>query len=386
MKQIFFYIFTFLFIGCTSKKAEILKHDIIEFDVKIPDDLHVKRQINISSIADSISYISLETSPNCLISEIKEVQQNSDKLFIRSKNGELFCFSKSGKFLNKIGRKGKGPKEYYFLLDYVISDSFVYILDYSQRIALYDHAGKFKEYLKTTKQASRMMLLTKNNIACYVPDSQFKSEEKIYNWLIIDSKGDSIGIIDTPHLRNNSEGKKSISNHFALTSFSSQHPFTFKEAFNDSLYFIESSLLKIKPFAHINQGIHKINFESTFEQVANSKHNMRINNIVDIPGYIFISYICMCNGNNQTHHAVYDKQEELFSNLSDQNNEEKIVNDLNPGLNFNILSCISQNQLVGYIDAYIAAKNKNALSSKAIIKETDNPILVFIKTKNFHSK
>ena len=94
----------------------------------------------------------------------------------------------------------------------------------------------------------------------------------------------------------------------------------------------------------------------------------------------------MCYGNNTTHHGVYDKRKRLFFNLNDQNGEEKIVNDLNPGLNFNLLSPIHQNQLVGSINAYIAVKNKNSFSPAIHIKDTDNPIIIYITIKNTINK
>jgi hypothetical protein len=108
---------------------------------------------------------------------------------------------------------------------------------------------------------------------------------------------------------------------------------------------------------------------------------MRINNIIDTPKYIFVYYACMCYGNNQTHYAVYDKSEELFYNLNDQNDEENIENDIDEGMNFRFLSCVGSNQLVGFVDAYVVAESKKNLIAGVNIRNSDNPILVLAKLK-----
>jgi hypothetical protein len=382
MKKILVYISAVFILGCTSKKQEAELSEQKEFfEVKLPNDLHVKKQLRLSAFADSVTYIPLQTAPECLISKIKGIKLFGKKLFILTDNKEIFTFSKSGKFLNKIGTRGKGPKEYYSVIDFAINDSSVFVLDYAKRIARYGDTGEFDTYLKLPKQASRIISLEDKNIACYIPDSQFNSEEKLYSWLIINYDGDSIGTIVTPRLRDVFGKEKYITNHFVLTNISCHYPFTFKEAFNDSLYNIDSSSKEIKAFACINQGIHKMNFKATFEQVVYAKHNMRINNIIDTPKYIFIYYACMCYGNNQTHYAVYDKSEELFYNLNDQNDEENIENNIDEGVNFRLLSCVEENQLVGFVDAYVVAESKKDLIAGVNIKNSDNPILVLARLK-----
>lgn len=352
------------------------------FEIKIPDNLHTKRELKISAFADTVTYVALETNSDCLLSKIEDVKTKGDKLFIRSDKDEILVFTESGRFLNKVGKKGKGPNEYYSLIHYAINDSNVFILDYAQRITVYKHTGEFERYMKLRRQASRIILLENKGIACYIPDSQFNVEDDLYNWLITDYQGDSIGTIKTPKIRDQSGKKKHVSNHFVLTDVSCQHAFTFKEVFNDSLYFIDPASLKARVYSYIDQGVHRMNMEKTFEQVAYSKHNMRINKIAEIPGYVFISYKCMCQGNDITHHAVYDKRERLFYNLDDRNHEEHIENDIYEGLNFRILAKIDENYLVGSIDAYRVARNNHMNSSGVAVKETDNPVLVFVKVNN----
>lgn len=68
----------------------------------------------LSSIVKGIKLIPLETNSDCLIESIDDVFVGKENILV-STNGsreELLRFSSSGKFINNIGRKGKGPGEY----------------------------------------------------------------------------------------------------------------------------------------------------------------------------------------------------------------------------------------------------------------------------------
>ncbi|QGY47290.1 6-bladed beta-propeller [Maribellus comscasis] len=63
---------------------------------------------------ESIDLVSLETLHNVLIGEFNQLLVNFDKENIYISNvvqGETFRFNKKGKFINKIGKLGGGPKE-----------------------------------------------------------------------------------------------------------------------------------------------------------------------------------------------------------------------------------------------------------------------------------
>jgi hypothetical protein len=106
MKKILIYISAVFILGCTSKQQEAQLLTQKEFfEVKLPNDLHVKKQLRLSTFVDSVMYIPLQTAPDCLISKIKGIKLFGKKLFILTDNKEIFTFSKSGKFLNKIGTR-----------------------------------------------------------------------------------------------------------------------------------------------------------------------------------------------------------------------------------------------------------------------------------------
>ena len=71
-------------------------------------------RISLSSIAEKIDYIQLETNSECLIGKIfepnREIQFYNDNIYINS--GKILRFNNSGDFLNKIGVNGRGPREF----------------------------------------------------------------------------------------------------------------------------------------------------------------------------------------------------------------------------------------------------------------------------------
>ena len=88
------------------------------------------KTISISSIEEAIQdsiyfkeakIINLETIDESLLSEIRRIFMDDNKLFIYDgKMNEIFMFDTTGKYINKINRKGEGPGEYVQLSDFTI--------------------------------------------------------------------------------------------------------------------------------------------------------------------------------------------------------------------------------------------------------------------------
>lgn len=71
-----------------------------------------KKEINVSEVASEIKYVSLETTPDCLLKEdIFDVTLVGDYLFVCD-YFNLYQFTSEGKFIRKIGKAGQGPGEY----------------------------------------------------------------------------------------------------------------------------------------------------------------------------------------------------------------------------------------------------------------------------------
>ena len=372
-----------LLVACRNEKSETIVNKNDFFDVNMHKDFNKNKKLKLSSLADSLTYIPLETKPNCLISEIKDIKINENYIFIITKNKELLVFLRSGKFYSKIGRRGKGPKEYYNVIHFDVGNEYAYILDYAQRIAQYKITGEFIKYISLPKQASRIMLLENNNIVCYIPDSMFEEDEPAYSFIVVDQEGHLEETIQSTILRNPSD---KISNHYALTNFSNQHAITIKEAFNDTLFYLDTLSLNVHGFAFLDLGAHKIDFSKSYEQVVRAPHNMRINKLVHTGSFLFIYYACQCKGNKTVHLSVYNKRTKSFFNVVDQNQEKKIVNDIDSGPNLQP-ACVFKNELIAQINAFECVNHKALMDRfNQKIDIDDNPIIVIAKLKEQKAK
>lgn len=104
-----------------------------------------------SLLVDSIEYISLQTTDSCLIGEITDLVMSDDRIFIFDKRTQtIWIFSREGKYLNKIFKKGNGQGEYTHIVqfEYDERNDQVVVLSWGHRLIFYSTAG---EYLKTVE-------------------------------------------------------------------------------------------------------------------------------------------------------------------------------------------------------------------------------------------
>lgn len=153
----FFALFSILLILTTSHSRKdqpvqrLITVDALYGTLKIdPDKVST---INLSTFADSIWMVPLESTPNCIFSLASKILIDDGLMFIADYQDSeaLFCFSKQGKFIFKIDRKGRGPGEYISLTDFTLdkTKNRIIIADReSQSLLLFDYEGR---YLNTIK-------------------------------------------------------------------------------------------------------------------------------------------------------------------------------------------------------------------------------------------
>ncbi len=102
----------------------------------------------LSVIADSVSYVALETRNESLTDD---GIQMGDRFYAFS-HGEILCFDKKGKYLHRVGKPGRGPEEFFWLsalFSYFNADpidNWVYIHSHDMRTQVYDENDR---YVKT---------------------------------------------------------------------------------------------------------------------------------------------------------------------------------------------------------------------------------------------
>ncbi len=190
-----FLLLIFIIIYC-CKSNEKFKQGLINLENVSAEN------IKISTIADSIYYIKLETSNECLIKNIQKIYVDKELIFILDNNERLLLFDRDGKFLNQIGRIGKGPGEYSindFSVDSV--NNIVYILD-ARQILGYNYSG---EFINIQISVNRCVNLFYNNnfFYCYTPSELcFSNSSNEYNIHVLDSTGSKVNsFLPVPNIK-----------------------------------------------------------------------------------------------------------------------------------------------------------------------------------------
>ena len=138
--------------SCGNNKTNIQPTEIqiqpYPHKIDLIDGINSPVDLSLSEIADSIDYILLSTNKDAPISWINSVELTEDDIFImtHTETSYFFRFDKKGKFLNSIGKVGRGPGEYlsgsYFFLDPFLKKVYVkqnFIHDY----LTFDYEGHF---------------------------------------------------------------------------------------------------------------------------------------------------------------------------------------------------------------------------------------------------
>jgi len=91
-------------------------------------------------------WVRLETSKEFLVGSVLKVNFINNEFFLISEKKDLFRFSNTGAFLNRIGTVGKGPGEFLWIVDFMVdpANQHVEIFDESKKMMLiYNLDGKF---------------------------------------------------------------------------------------------------------------------------------------------------------------------------------------------------------------------------------------------------
>jgi hypothetical protein len=186
MKLLTFILFTLLSCSCNNEKTQ----SIITIDVQSPIGPELK---NLSDIATDIQYIPLETHPKALMRYINYLKATDEKYYINTVL-ELLCFDKTGKFLYKLDKQGRGPEEYTYLTDYdILPEKKLVIVLASNKLLFYNETDSGFQYLKKIDLKIRPtycdFIPNEDNILLSFTASTGEME---YQCVAINQKGDTI--------------------------------------------------------------------------------------------------------------------------------------------------------------------------------------------------
>ena len=131
--------------GCHPKEKR--ESSIIYIDKK---DLKEVSSFNPSDLIDSCTCIPLETSKDILIGNVHELQVTDKYIFVSDySNNTLFVFDLQGKFLNRIGKQGRGPQEYQYLRSFCLTPNRDTVILYDGNLHRLQFYTPDNQYIRT---------------------------------------------------------------------------------------------------------------------------------------------------------------------------------------------------------------------------------------------
>ena len=102
----------------------------------------------IQNVIESVSFIPLETSEECVLGSVRKIQMANGDVFVmadgKQRVCELYRFNSKGHLLNKIGNLGNSKSEYLRMASFLVQDKEVFVADADKhKILVYGVDGKF---------------------------------------------------------------------------------------------------------------------------------------------------------------------------------------------------------------------------------------------------
>ena len=133
--------------GCSSnKKQEPISKSGVPV-INLSEDVSTVPSLLLSEAAEKLEIVPLEMTDESVLSDITEMQVTDHNIWIdHGREFYIYRFSRSGKFLNKIGSIGQGPGEYTTYSTFLVDEDKkeVYIIANTNGVLAYDFEGNFK--------------------------------------------------------------------------------------------------------------------------------------------------------------------------------------------------------------------------------------------------
>ena len=133
--------------GCSSnKKQEPISKSGVPV-INLSEDVSTVPSLLLSESAEKLEIVSLEMTDQSMLGEIRRIQVTDHNIWIdHGREFYIYRFSRTGKFLNKIGSIGQGPGEYTTYSTFLVDEDKkeVYIIANTNGVLAYDFEGNFK--------------------------------------------------------------------------------------------------------------------------------------------------------------------------------------------------------------------------------------------------
>ncbi|MCJ7449020.1 MAG: 6-bladed beta-propeller [Bacteroidales bacterium] len=372
------------------------KNRVMIFDLK---KLPKVTSIKLSDLGfEDIEYIPLESNEQSMISGTEDLITRN-KLVIGEKNfliqrlSTILEFQTDGRYITRIGTKGRGPNEFTAAHDVNINETNqdIYLLArWQKKFFVYSQNGKLLRMFQVPFSPSEFHLID-DKILCYSENHMGDIQN---SYTLIDTNGKVI---------KNFPNKYPFKNHDAYGISAENLFYRFenklfkKEVYSDTIYLYDNKNFTPHMVIQVGEKLLSPKARTEFDGLYLAKNYIIPLNLFEFGDYVYYEFV---------YRYVIPNDVLIFSFIGSKKNSFKaiintgqgIVNDLDGGLNILPKTIKDDNTIIGWVDAlklkaHVASevfknstpkypeKKKELEKLANRLKETDNPVLVLVRLK-----
>lgn len=302
-----------------------------QYPIHIDFGNHVDKykEIPLSQIADSVSYVKLENRPECFVDNLSKVLLSDQFIFTFTRKAVL-QFDKKGKFIRQIGKKGKGPEEYNRVMDlYIDKTSRKLFVNAGSKIQIYDFDGKYIGYHKYFF----------NEFFTYLDTNTIVSATANYNGqqknllLFTNPQLDTLGKHPNTHFFKHPTSIYMVQSDFKRNFYTFKNQLYFVPTYNDTIFHLKDPKHLLPKFI-VDKGKYKLPLKYRLECIADyEKFFLKAKDYYltftdELDDYVLISYV-HANYAGKTKLAIYNKKTgETYSLGKSKNQASGFSNDI----------------------------------------------------------
>lgn len=415
-----------LLVKC-SACTEGVNRDLIRL-IDVEAGLDNVQRVNLSQFTDSIQYISLETRYGFELANASHCFFEEPYIIV-SDHKTCILFSYSGKIITRIGANGRGPGEYISVNRVEITPGKRILVENLKRLLEFNIDGEFLDSHNSFQNISNYGVpgrWTNLNDSLLFVQVRNDSGNEYLKGAIIDISG-NVRVGYRNYTWFTQERKVASGIHSVSSIYRFGETIGFKEAFNDTLFYLTQDL-SLEPAFYLDMGRYKVGFPDLIAGTAFQREYAIVRNTFETKEYIFFDMMGLNNSFRRpspiqetlvtmsgqmvnrdrwyydTNHLLIYKKSTGKSTLVDISRLEDdvfirgLVNDIDGGPNFYpafmvdetklempVLASELKNHIVS--ESFLSSIVKNPEKKKSLEKlanslsDNDNPVLMVVTLK-----
>ena len=296
-----FFIVLFMVLGicnsCQEKnKAQNAEENSSFYTIPFDQIVKNKREVKLSEFASEAKIIQFENIPEAMLGTVEDIVLTKDYIFVKFWAHPVLQFSRNGKFIRDIGKRGNGPGEYGNCLKMTVDEKNerIYIHTTELNMMVFNFAGEYLQTFNFPALENFMSFWIWGRDSCFINYFEPFDGSESYIFVEHNSKGDTIQAIANYVFF----GKDEQADPFQMAPFQDRNYVYYfenkcylKSCYNDTVYTYGDNN-KFVPKYFIDLGKHKLPEEFIYERKWKRPlpNDLYWTGVLETSDYVFLPY------------------------------------------------------------------------------------------------